>query len=189
MDKIVFDIETKSAPEGYGDNENLEKLEISVIGVYSYEKNTYFVFDENELDKLVSIFKNAYLIIGFSSERFDVPVLQKHIPFPLTSIPHFDILKEIKERLGRRIGLGVLAEANLGIGKSGHGLEAIEMYERGEFQKLKDYCLQDVKVTKEIYDLIKERKYLWIPEKDSPIMNKLDFSDFKEIEPPQPKLI
>lgn len=189
MDKIVFDIETKSAPEGYGDNQNLEKLEVSVVGVYSYNKNAYLSFEEKEMDKLVEVFRNSYLTIGFSSERFDIPVLQKYMPFPLTSIAHFDILKEIKERLGRRISLSILAEANLGAGKTTHGLEAIEFYKRGEMDKLKEYCIQDVKFTKEIYDLIKDRGYLWIPEKNSPIMNKIGFKDYLEIEPPPPKLI
>jgi len=81
-----------------------------------------------------------------------------------------------------------LAAANLKIGKTGHGLEAIELYKKGELEKLKNYCLQDVKITKEIFDLIKSQGYLWIPQRDIPQMTKLPI-EFKEVTSPQLPLI
>jgi len=187
MDKIVFDIETKNSFADVGGQENLKKLDVSVVGLYSYKDDKYFVFDEKELDKLVDFFKRSHLLIGFSSKRFDVPVLEKYFDFNLAAIPHFDILEEIEKVLGRRIGLGLLAQANLGIGKTGHGLESVEMYRRGEIEKLKNYCLQDVKITKEIFDLIKRQGYLWIPQRDVPQMIKLPLTYREEI-PPQNQL-
>jgi DEAD/DEAH box helicase domain-containing protein len=183
-DKLVFDIETKNTFQDVGGKDRTDLLNVSVVGVYSYNRNEYRCFDEYELKELGEWFKNAYLIIGFYSKNFDVPVMEKYYDFKLTSIPHIDILEEIQNRLSRRIGLGVLAEANLGVGKSGHGLDAIEYYKNGEIEKLKAYCLQDVKVTKEIYDMMLTKKHLWIPSKFSSEMTKLDFSDFKEPTPP-----
>lgn len=183
-DKIVFDIETKNFFQDVGGDQNVAKLDVSVVGAYSYGDDEYFVFDENEFDKMAALFKKAKLLIGFSSKRFDVPVLNKYFDFNLAAIPHYDILEEIEKAFGRRIGLGILAEANLGMGKTGHGLEAIELYRRGEIQKLKDYCLQDVKITKGIFDLIKEQGYLWIPQKYNPQMIKLPLV-YKEENSPQ----
>ncbi len=182
-DKIVFDIETKNTFADVGGDQNVDKLEVSVVGVYSYNKDEYFCFDENELGKLDDFFKNADPLIGFSSKRFDIPVLEKYFKFNLAAVPHYDILEEIVKSFGRRIGLGVLAEANLGIGKTGHGLEAIGMYERGEIEKLKSYCLQDVKITKEIFDLIRNQGYLWIPQWNVPDMIKLPLAYKEEISP------
>ena len=85
----------------------------------------------------------------------------------------------MEKNLGRRIGLGILAEANVGAGKSSHGLEAIEMYKRGEIQELKDYCLQDVKLTKDLDELIKKQGYLWSPERNTSRMTKLAI-EYKE---------
>ncbi|MCP6720148.1 MAG: ribonuclease H-like domain-containing protein [Patescibacteria group bacterium] len=182
-DKIVFDIETKNLFSDVGGEENIDKLDVSVVGVYSYDKDEYVCFDEQELDKLGEMLKNAGLLIGFWSKHFDVPVLEKYFKFNLSAIPHFDILEEIQKEFGRRISLGLLAEANLNIGKTGHGLEAIEMYRKGEIEKLKSYCLQDVKVTKEIFDLIKNQGYLWIPQRDVPQMIKLPLTYKEEISP------
>lgn len=173
-DKLVFDIETKNSFADVGGDRNVELLQVSVVGAYSYDRDEYFCFEENELDKFIELVRSASVIIGFWSKKFDVPVLKKHFPFNLASFPHFDILEEIEKVLRRRIGLGVLAEANLGVGKTGHGLEAIELYKKGEIQKLKDYCVQDVRITKEIFDLIRSRGYLWIPERGIPQMKRIE---------------
>ncbi len=188
MDKIVFDIETKNSFADVGGQGNLKALEASVVGVYSYLKDTFYCFEEHEFDQLAETLKRAHLLIGFSSKHFDVPVLEKYFNFNLGGIAHFDILEEIEKIFGRRIGLGVLAEANLGVGKTGKGLEAIELYRTGQIEKLKSYCLQDVKLTKEIFELIKNQGYLWIPQRDVPQMIKLPIS-YKEVMMPQAQLL
>lgn len=172
--KIVFDIETKNNLNDVG--RNVEALEVSVVGVYSYENDEYKIYDENELEELGKVLQKASPLIGFSSKRFDVPVLEKHCNFKLSAVPHFDIFEEIYGRLGRRIGLGLLAEANVGEGKTGHGLDAIKMYERGEMEELKKYCLQDVRVTKMVFDLIVKQGYLWVPKRNLPEMEKVEIS-------------
>lgn len=179
-DKLVFDIETKNSFADVGGRGNLRDLEVSVVGVYSYDLDKYMVFDEDELDDLGEMLKRSRILIGFSSKTFDVPVLEKYFNFKLSAIPHFDILEEVEASFGRKIGLGHLGEANLGIKKTGHGMEAIGMYERGEMERLKEYCLQDVKITKELLDRIVSRGYLWVPRRDIPQMAKVDI---KYIEP------
>lgn len=183
-DKIVFDIETKNSFADVGGQENLKDLSASVVGAYSYNEDKYFCFEESEFDKLGEFLRQANILIGFASKRFDVPVMEKYFDFKLSAIPHFDILEEVEKGLGRRVGLGVLAEANLGVGKSSHGMEAIEMYKRGEIQKLKDYCIQDVRVTKGIFDLIQKQGYLWIPQRNVPDMLKIPVT-YKEMVSPQ----
>lgn len=72
-------------------------------------------------------------------------------------------MKEVKNVLGRRIKLDTLAEATLGRKKTGHGLEAIVWWRNGEREKVKSYCMEDVKITKKLYDyaiLNKHLKYL-----------------------------
>lgn len=188
MDKLVFDIETKNSFDDVGGRENLKKLEVSVVGVYSYDKDEYACFEEHELPKLAEMLRNTRLLIGFASKRFDVPVLEKYFNFNIAAIPHYDILEEVEAKLGRRIGLGILAEANIGAGKSGHGIEAIELYRRGEIEKLKTYCVNDVKITKEIFDLICAKGELWIPQRNSSQMRKIEVTYKEPEESPQGQL-
>jgi len=190
-DKIVFDIETKNSFADVGGRHNLKDLDVSVVGAYSYDRDEYVCFDEHELDKFGEMAQRAGLLITFNGMQFDIPVMEKYYDFKLAAVPHYDIFHEIYSILGRRIGLGPLAEANLkgGEGKSASGLEAIEFYRRGEIEKLKKYCIQDVKVTKEIFDLIRTQEYLWIPQKHVPQMEKITLHYKEEEESAQNTLL
>jgi len=136
MDKLVIDIETKNTFADVGGQDHLLDLNISFVGVYSYQQDKYLSFFENELDKLGPLLKSAGLIIGFSSNHFDIPILNKYYNFNLLSLESLDILEEIEEKLGRRISLDELAYTNLRVNKTAHGLEAIKFYKEGQLEKL-----------------------------------------------------
>lgn len=163
MDKLVLDIETKNTFADVGGQENLTDLKISFVGAYSYAQNKYLSFFENELNKLELVLKNAGLIIGFSSNRFDIPILNKYYNFNVSAIESLDILEDIETKLGHRISLDQLAFTNLRTRKTGHGLDAIKFYKEGRLEDLKNYCLQDVKLTKDLYELGKNQGHLLVP--------------------------
>lgn len=175
LDTIVIDIETKNTFHEVG-RDNFDALETSLVGIYSYLQNQYYAFSENEIQKAGEFFERANLIIGFSINRFDIPVLKKHFTFDIYSIPRFDILDEIEITLGRRISLNVLAKANLGLEKTHHSLEAPILYKEGKLEELKDYCLNDVKITKELYDLAKKQGHLIVPQREGEITDKVRFN-------------
>jgi DEAD/DEAH box helicase domain-containing protein len=177
-DTIVIDIETKNTFADVG-RDNFGDLQISVVGVYSYNKDEYIAFEEREMDKLAELLRETELIVGFSITRFDLPVMAKHFDFDLFNIPRIDLLDEIELVSGKRISLDLLAKQNLGYGKTGHGLDAPILFEQGKLDELKKYCLHDVKVTKELYDLAKKQGHLLVPQRDNPEPLKTDF-DWKE---------
>jgi DEAD/DEAH box helicase domain-containing protein len=106
------------------------------------------------------IIEKADLLIGYNSEHFDIPLLNKYYQGNLSKIKSVDLLKEIKNSLGRRLKLDSVAEATLGKNKSGNGLDAIVWWNKGEIEKIKQYCIEDVKITKELYDFALKNKYL-----------------------------
>jgi DEAD/DEAH box helicase domain-containing protein len=189
-DKIVFDIETKNSFADVGGRDNFRNLDVSMVCAYSYDKDEYFSFDENELYGFGELARHAGLLVTFNGKQFDVPVMEKYYTFKLSAVPHYDIFEEVVAKLGRRIGLGPLSEANLkgGEGKTASGMDAILFYQRGEMEKLRKYCIQDVKVTKDIFDLICTQGHLWIPDKYNPKMTKLEVT-YTEVEEPQNKLL
>jgi len=151
MRKIVFDIETKNIFADVGRSDPT-LLDISVVGVYDSLSDTYSSYFEEELPKLWPIIETASLLIGYNSDHFDIPLLNKYYPGDLTSIKSLDLLKEIRKATGRRLRLDAVALGTLGKGKSGKGLEAVEWWKNGEVEKVKKYCIDDVRITKEIYD-------------------------------------
>lgn len=184
MDKLVIDIETKNSFDDVGGREYVKKLDASFVGVYSYNQNRYLSFFENQFSDLGKILKTAGLIIGFSINRFDIPVLEKYFNFDIWAIPRLDLLEEIEISLGNRVSLDILAKTNLGIGKTSHGLEAIKFYREKNFKALEDYCLHDVKITKELYELAKKQKHLMVPDRYTGQSIKVDF-DWQEVPLPQ----
>lgn len=161
-DILVFDLETKKTFDEVGGHHNVHLLGITVVGVYSYNKDKYRAFREEELGELLELFKNAKLIVGFNSKSFDNTVLQPYYKdFDLSSVPHLDILEEVVHALGHRLKLESVAQSTLGYGKSGSGLDAIMYHRSGDWENLIKYCLDDVKVTKEVYDYGIAHGHIW----------------------------
>jgi DEAD/DEAH box helicase domain-containing protein len=160
--EIVFDIETKNTFQDIGAY-NPALLQVSVVGVYFYETDAFETFMEEDLPRLWPRFERADRIIGYNSDGFDLPCLQSYYPGDLTKLPSLDLLAELQKNLGFRIKLDDVAQATLGTGKIGHGLQAVEFWKRGEIDKLKEYCLHDVRVTRDVYEHAleyKEVKYM-----------------------------
>jgi DEAD/DEAH box helicase domain-containing protein len=145
MKKIVFDIETTGFL-------NDPSADLTLLAIYEYENDTYSSFLKDELGKLWPILENADMLIGYNSDSFDVPFLNKYYPGDLSRIKSLDILDEIKNSLGRRVKLDSVAQGTLGVGKSADGLIAQSWWNQGKIDKVREYCIQDVRVTKDIYD-------------------------------------
>lgn len=173
MKKVVFDIETSNIFSDVGKNDPA-LLDVSVVGIYDYDTDKYHAFEKEEFGQLWPILEKADLLIGFNSEHFDLPLLNKYYAGDLAKIQHLDILKEIKNSFGRRMKLDQIAEATLGIKKSGHGLEAVEWWRKGEKEKVKKYCLDDVRITKDVFEYALKNKGLKFKEGSAVMEIKLD---------------
>ncbi len=159
MKKIIFDIETRNTFEDVGSNDPVD-LDVSLLCTYDTETDEYDTFMHDDLDRLWPLLESADVLIGYNSDHFDIPILNKYYHGDLTNIKSLDLLKEVKNSLGKRIKLDTIAEATLGINKSGNGLDAIKWWNSGEIDKIEKYCLDDVKITKEIYDYALKNKKL-----------------------------
>lgn len=148
MRRITFDIETEG---DFRSNADFNNLEVTVVGVYDSATGELTGYFKDELPKLWPILEQADVLVGYNSDHFDIPILNKYYAGDLTKFRSIDLLKEIKNVLGRRLKLDGVAEATLGKKKSGHGLEAVEWWKNGEYERVKAYCLDDVKLTDELY--------------------------------------
>jgi len=134
--KIVFDIETSNTFQQTG-SADPAALNLSVICVHDSETDEYTTYLQEELSQLWPLIEKADMLIGYNSDHFDIPLLNKYYPGDLTRIKSLDLLKEIKNSLGRRIKLDSVAESTLGKKKIGHGLEAITWWKNGEMHQQK----------------------------------------------------
>ena len=166
-ERIVLDIETQREFSEV-DGRKPELLGVSVVGVYFYGEDRYQAYLESELPALTPLLQEAELVIGFNINRFDLPVLSPYLPYPIDKIQTLDILDDCVKHLGHRVSLESLAQATLGRGKTGHGLDALKWFKEGKLDLIKQYCLDDVKLTKDLYDYGKQHGKLFASNKFGP---------------------
>lgn len=180
MRKVVFDIETSNIFQEVGSN-NPADLDISVVGIYEYESDKYTAFLIEDFPKLWPILENADMLITFNGDHFDIPLLNKYYPGDLFKIKSLDILKEMQKSAGRRMKLDQIAEGTLKINKSGNGLDAIKWWREGKVDLVKQYCIDDVRITKDVYEYALQNGKLFF--KEGPNLNeiKLDTKDWETV--------
>ncbi len=159
---VILDLETKHTFREYSDP---KKLGITVVAIFDYKDQQPKVFTEKELHGLFGVLENASYIVGYNVRSFDIPVLQAYYPGKVEVFRVFDILEDIREKIGRRLALNDLISATLGKKKTGHGLMAIDYYKEGKWEELKKYCMDDVLLTKELFDFgIKNKEVQYLNE-------------------------
>ena len=155
MRYIVFDIETKDAAGA-----DFMTLDISVASFYDSQEDSYHTVTESELPTIWPLIEQADALVGYNSNHFDIPLLNKYYPGDLTQIKSIDLLEDIRSSLGRRLRLDSVAQATVGAKKSADGLQAVRWFRAGEIDKIKKYCEQDVKVTKKVFDYAREHGHV-----------------------------
>ena len=151
MRYVVFDLETQNIFQEVGGNDPT-LLDISVATVYDSESDTYTTATIDNLEILWPIIEAADALVGYNSNHFDIPLLNKYYPGDLSQIKSIDILEDIKESLGRRLRLDSVAQATVGAKKTADGLQAVRWWREGNVKDIIKYCEQDVKVTKEVFE-------------------------------------
>jgi len=174
---IVIDLETKHTFHEFSDP---AKLGITVAAAYDYAKGKNYVFTEKEINLLFPLLENASYVVGYNIDSFDLPVLQPYYPGRIDQIATFDILSDIKKIIGRRLALNDVIKATLQKAKTGHGLQAIGLYQDGKWDELKKYCLDDVLLTKELFDFgVKNNEIYYLDERGRATI-KVDWKKYSE---------
>jgi hypothetical protein len=157
---------------------------------YSYQKDQYYMFlgPDGKEDLITLLYES--ITITFNGIKFDSRILlgndrniantgKTSSKRTLSKWDNFDILleylkarfghntvQEAEEALGDKLihdgsfGLDGLAEGTLSLHKTGHGADAPNLYKTGQFGELLAYNLQAVRLTKKLFDFIREYGFL-----------------------------
>lgn len=159
MREITFDIETANILPSLA-RQDVTRLELAVVAIHDSATGEFFSYSKEELPKLWPILEQADTLIGYNSNSFDIPLLNHYYPGDLTRIKSVDLMVEVQNVLGRRLRLQSIAEATLKVGKSGDGLQSVRWWQEGLYEKVRQYCIQDVKITRDLYDYALEKGVL-----------------------------
>jgi hypothetical protein len=172
--------EVKSVPGGWN---NPEAMGFGSAVVYGKKEDRYWFFVHNEgRDAMIKLLNGRH-VVSFNGIKFDSRVVldNDRALFPSEGLvmkgpvawANYDILAEYvvtrfnlhdveaaEKKLGERgihdgtFNLDALCRHTLGCGKSGHGAEAPLLYQAGKFGELLEYNLQDVRITRKLYEFI-----------------------------------
>lgn len=157
---VVFDLETQRSLAEVGGRAGIARLGISIGVTYSYRDRQFYHYEESQLDELVASLRESDLVVGFNLLRFDYPVLQAYADAPMRTLPTLDMLAHIHRALGFRVSLDSLARNTLGIRKTADGTLALRWWRDGRLDLIRDYCQQDVDITRRLYEFGRDNGYV-----------------------------
>lgn len=148
---VVLDVETRESFQEIG-GWSPSRLTVSLVGLYDAQAGEERTFRQEELPALEARLRDTPLVIGFNLLGFDYAVLKPALSFDPYALPTVDLFDHLQRVLGYRPKLDDVASATLGRGKSGTGLEAIRLFKEGNWEALARYCLDDVRLTRDLYE-------------------------------------
>ncbi len=152
---LVFDTEAKDIMPDFRDNG------VSYVGVFRSDEWVLKGYFEDQLNNFLQDLQDANEIVGYNILGYDIPVLDRYFSFDWNSKKLVDIFMILVEEHGLYLKLDNIAHATLGEGKNAHGLEAVRFYKLGQLEKLKEYCDNDVDITRRIYEFLVSNNCLY----------------------------
>lgn len=119
--EVFFDVETKSLFRDIASSDP-RGLGVSIVSVYRRTLDHTLretagemrSFWEDELPDMWQMFQDATRVIGFNTLKFDNPTLAPYAPADFAGLPHFDIMQQVRNALGRNLSLAALAQHSWG---------------------------------------------------------------------------
>lgn len=153
--------------------DDVENMGISVIGTYNnWSKEKIAFINDHYFDKAMyhgsypleqfqKLLDEADVLVGFNNQNFDDKLIKANGFVIPDKVVNYDILQEI----WRAVGLGPeftypyhagfsLAQACKVNGlkpKTGTGANAAILWQRGKYEEVIDYCLNDIEITTELF--------------------------------------
>jgi len=153
MNIVYFDLETQRTANDVGGWDKKTDMGMSLAVTYSSDLSEYRIYPEKRVDDLIYQLLRADLVVGFNVVNFDYQVLMGYTVLDLPSqLRTLDLLVEIEQAIGAKPKLENIAQATLGLGKSGDGIDAIKWWREKRIMEIAEYCCFDFKVTRLVHE-------------------------------------
>lgn len=117
------------------------------------------------------------MLVGFNSIPFDNAVIAATLGVGFEEEKCYDLLRETWAAAGLGpvfqrgthggYGLDAICEKNFGTKKSGNGALAPVLWQRGNVGEVIDYCLNDIRLTKQLFDAALAGSAIKCPKSDA----------------------
>jgi DEAD/DEAH box helicase domain-containing protein len=177
---MVLDVETLRGAEAVGGWHNCHLMGLAVAVVADSLTGEARTFFEHQAEDLFAHLRQADLVVGFNIVGFDFKVLSAYDDGSLARLlaegKVFDILADVRRRLGFRLSLAHLTEHTLGATKTADGLQSLVWVREGRMDLVEEYCRADVRITERLFRHGLEAGYLRYLSRDGLLMElRLDW--------------
>ena len=148
---MVLDVETLRGADQVGGWHNSHLMGLAVAVVSDSVTGESLAFFEHQAEELFAYLRKADLVVGFNIVGFDFKVLSAYDDGTLEHLPVFDILADVRRRLGFRLSLAHLTEHTLGATKTADGLQSLAWIREGRMDLVEEYCRADVRITEQLF--------------------------------------
>ena len=168
----VFYLEIKTPIEKCSKGwQSHDEMGISCLCLFDYSTDRYRVFDDANKDECLEILNDYDFVVGFNTVNFDWKVVLATWGSGEGRISKdFDILREIWIAKGLNpdvfnpkthggYKLDDVADETISMRKSGNGALAPQLYQEGRIAEVIDYCLEDVRIEKTLFEYIINNGY------------------------------
>ncbi len=155
---LYLDIETQHLitefPGGWKNPENYKRIRIAELGTLYNGK--YKTYEERDLIELYEALSDVNLIVGHNIKQFDMEVLKHYYSHNVIidlRFKLFDTMLEFQNFTPRAgwVSLDDISTRNFGMSKTEDSIKIPEMLRSGQKEKVKEYLLNDLKMTEQFY--------------------------------------
>ncbi len=178
---LVLDIETLRGADDVGGWANSHLMGLALAVVWESGTGKFRTFLEDQAGDLLREMRKADLVVGFNLVGFDYRVLSAYDDGSLEEVATFDILADLRRRLGFRLSLAHLAESTLDEAKSADGLQSLAWVREGRMDLVEEYCRRDVEITARLFSHGLEKGWVRYLNREGRLMELVVDWDLDEI--------
>lgn len=170
----VFDAEIKKRIEDCSKGwQSHDEMGISVLVIFDYATMRYRIYDDKNAPEAVALLHSYDLIVGFNTVGFDWKLINATWGQVVgeRKSEDYDILREIWLAKGLNPNifqpsthggykLDDVAFDTIGMRKTGNGAIAPLLYQDGRLAELTDYCIEDVRIERTLFEFIVQHGYV-----------------------------
>ena len=120
--------------------------------------NTY---TESNVQELVDDIFSSDAVVGFNIIILIIKYCKVTRTENFSTVNSIDMMKLVQKPLGFRPKLDNLTSSTLGATKTANGLQSLIWFKERKINKIMEYCYNDVKLTKELYEHGRDKGYIF----------------------------
>ncbi len=135
--------------------------------------NRLHVFTEHDIQQLVPMLESARCVVGWNIKEFDFKVLAGDPDVHFERVRCLDLMAEVEQITGMRVGLSSVSAATLGTEPGSDGLGLIKLWKAGRIEKVIEGCSNGVLNIKALHEYGRDRGELFYFPPDSKRRKKI----------------